>query len=157
MIDCPHCRQQIPETDQSCPHCGAWLADGARTASTEVERKIRELLQLGQKIEAIKLYREHTGDNLADAKTAIEVFESMPPDDDLERTVLDFMRKNEKIAAIKIVREQTQCGLKEAKDFVEKLATLHGIPQSKGVGCFAVLLGLLACLAAISFLSQAIF
>jgi ribosomal protein L7/L12 len=38
----------------------------------EYERHIRELLNVGNKIEAIKVYREETGAGLAEAKAAVE-------------------------------------------------------------------------------------
>ena len=41
----------------------------------EYVRHIRELLHLGDKIEAIKVYRQNTGVGLADAKNAVEAME----------------------------------------------------------------------------------
>ena len=44
--------------------------------SQELEEQLRMLLAEGQKIEAIKVYRERTGAGLAEAKDAVEALEA---------------------------------------------------------------------------------
>ncbi|MBI3866789.1 MAG: ribosomal protein L7/L12 [Planctomycetia bacterium] len=107
-------------------------------------------MQRGEKIQAIKIFREQTGVGLAEAKAAVEQIErtgpgpAVPPKAaDLEKQVLDLMAADRKIAAIKVYREQTGAGLKEAKDAVEALAARHGIAPV-GTGCFGMLVLVLA-------------
>ena len=108
---------------------------------------IRDLLRRGQKLHAIKRYREGTGAGLKEAKDAIEEIErqmgqnapSNPPlsGPSLSITVtsvqegasdsaaldgteiVEMVRRGQKIEAIKLYRELTDCDLKEAKDSVE--------------------------------------
>ena len=42
------------------------------TDDANLESQLQDLLAAGRKIEAIKLYREHTGAGLAEAKDAVE-------------------------------------------------------------------------------------
>ncbi len=102
--------------------------------------EITWLLQSGQKINAIKLYREDTGASLADAKAAVERMEQalrmglvtpgesrtpaapVTPDDvsdTLKREVEMLLTQGKKIQAIKLYREQTGLGLREAKDAID--------------------------------------
>jgi len=96
-------------------------------ASAEIERLARS----GEKIEAIKLYREQHGVSLADAKEAVDAIsrgETAPnlPDqapiasgsDDAVRALV---AKGEIIEAIKAYREIHDVGLKEAKDAVDAM------------------------------------
>jgi ribosomal protein L7/L12 len=88
-----------------------------------------QLARAGQKIEAIKKYRELTGVGLKEAKDAVEAFERGQPmtlpakssllvqvsDADIEQQI----RTGHLIDAIKLYREKNGVGLKEAKDAVE--------------------------------------
>lgn len=146
MPQCPHCQEPVAADAQRCPQCRAWFAD-AKQSDDEVENSIRSLLNEGKKIEAIKLYRQHSGAGLAEAKDAVELIErgeplpdSTPVTDDLEEQILELMAAGQKIAAIKLHRERTHVGLKEAKDAVEALASRHGITVPSKSGCLAVLL-----------------
>ena len=98
------------------------------------ERQIRELISQGNKIAAIKLFREVTGVGLKEAKDAVEAIErgqmvtsSKPIQFDLQNdTLLDeqikqLLAKRQKIQAVKIYRETHNCGLKEAKDAVDAI------------------------------------
>ncbi|TWT55848.1 50S ribosomal protein L7/L12 [Thalassoglobus neptunius] len=101
-----------------------------------------ETLRSGNHIEAIKLYREWTGSNLAQAKLAVEemqrkfesgmsaeeILQSAEADssntdsDDAQRqAVLEEIRKGRKLQAIKIYRDYSGAGLKDAKEFIEQL------------------------------------
>ena len=99
------------------------------------------LLDRGQKIEAIKLYRERTGAGLKEAKDAVEAIErGQAPaptglDEALERELVGLLQQGQKIEAIKIYRERTGVGLKEAKDAVEALAARQDLPSRQGTGC----------------------
>ena len=136
--------------------------------SDEVKRKVLA----GDKIGAIKLYRELTGVGLAEAKSAVEQmltqlrgFESaenaLPRDPGSPAAPQGSTAINEaifagrKIVAIKLYREQTRVGLAEAKRAVEEIenqlrASAPGLfakPASKG--CFAAIFFLLGAGAAL--------
>jgi len=111
------------------------------------EDEVATLLEQGQKIEAIKRYRERTGVGLKEAKDAVEAIQrgqatpSGPQSDrDLEDEVVSLLEQGQKIEAIKRYRERTGVGLKEAKDAVEWMAERRGLATSQGVGCFGVVL-----------------
>lgn len=88
--------------------------------------QVQAALEAGNKIEAIKLYREMTGLGLKEAKDAIE---AMPTDaftnsnsaPDLSE-IRNLIAADKKIEAVKRYREMTGAGLKEAKDMVDALA-----------------------------------
>lgn len=121
---------------------------------------VRDALRTGDKITAIKLYREYTGFGLAEAKAAVEVLEqtgSLPVstntvavpalDSNLISQVQQALFQGQKIEAIKLYREATNQGLKESKDAVEKMeAELRQrsperfSAKASGKGCAGVLL-----------------
>lgn len=122
------------------------------------ENCIRDLLDTGKKIEAIKLYRERTGVSLAEAKEAVETLaetgqppERWSPDPqelaEVETKVVELLSQGDKLGAIRFVREQTGMGLKDAKRHVELIAARQpfDLPRS---GCMAALL-LLTAMAAV--------
>lgn len=106
-------------------------------AAAEIDR----LLADGQKIVAIKLYRDHTGVGLKEAKDRIESWApgtgpalrtpppvapgsdalspraSLPPD--VAAEVDRLVAAEQKISAIKLVRDHTGLGLAEAKQLVD--------------------------------------
>ena len=78
MPQCSRCKKAVDPGAQRCPHCGAWLSqqpDAPEPNPDSLEDAIRSLLAQGQKIAAIKLYREQTGVGLAEAKNAVERIE----------------------------------------------------------------------------------
>ena len=159
MPECPHCRQPISETAKFCENCGAALMPDPSPPS-ELMVRIRELMALGQKIEAIRVLREATGVDLAEAKRLVEAAadSTLEPagatDDDFERELLQLLRAGQKIQAIKRHRERTGMGLKDSKDYVEGLAARHGIAPAKG-GCLGVLVvGLILAVATASTVAQ---
>ncbi|MBN1452635.1 MAG: ribosomal protein L7/L12 [Anaerolineales bacterium] len=102
--------------------------------STEQEGQIRELIAQGQKITAVKLYRELTGVGLKEAKDAVEAIERGEPVRNvaplqfdtqnsalLEDQIKQLLLKRQKIQAVKIYREAHNCGLKDAKDAVDSI------------------------------------
>lgn len=116
---------------------------------------IKAALFAGNKIQAIKLYREQTGLGLKEAKDAVEKLEtelhlSSPstPSSDQSHRVRDALFEGNKIQAIKHYREQTRVGLKEAKDAVEKLegelraSSPNRFTKPQNTGCFAVIVAL---------------
>jgi ribosomal protein L7/L12 len=102
----------------------------------ELEDEVRRLLSQGQSIQAIKYYREITGVNLAEAKSAIEAILAQEfggavprastsgwtsPNRDLNDEILELLAQDRKIEAIKRYREETGTGLAEAKAAVEAI------------------------------------
>jgi ribosomal protein L7/L12 len=166
MSKCRICGHANPGGIDRCQNCGAWLeqtvpaTSGDQPAESssppdDFESQIMSLVQQGQMIAAIKLYREHTGIGLAEAKSAVEALAAGQPielrnpeadgipSDSLEGRVLALVRARRKIEAIKLYREQTGLGLKEAKDAVEALAIKHGI-NPKGAGCAGIVLAMIS-------------
>jgi ribosomal protein L7/L12 len=127
-----------------------------------LEDQIRELLASGDKIAAIKRFREATSVGLAEAKAAVEALEAgrsltaWAPFDDSELTqqVCDLLSRGEKIEAVKRYRDRFHVGLRDAKEAVERIGAENGIPVSSGSGCFGVVL--LVIIAAVLFLYQAL-
>ena len=172
MPKCRFCNHNNPTGIDRCQNCGAWLEQTVASASSaqqssepasqpnDFEGQIVSLVRQGQKIAAIKLYREQTGSGLAEAKNAVELLaagqhiEQRSPEaddirpDSLEGQVLVLMQGQKKIEAIKLYRQQTGVGLKEAKDAVESLAAKYGI-SPKGAGCAGMVLSLVVAVAII--------
>ncbi len=156
MRQCSRCQKTIDSDAQRCPHCGAWLSqqpDAPEANPASLDDAIRLLLSQGQKIAAVKLFREQTGVGLAEAKNAVERIErgdglsdnkAPVAAADPDRQILQLLAAGKKIAAIKIYREQTNVGLKEAKDAVEALAAQNGIVPPSGSGCITVLVVLIS-------------
>lgn len=91
-------------------------------------------LELGNKIEAIKILREETGMSLLEAKELIEGAETQNPahrapgtqrQTAISHAVLDQLMQGKKIEAIKVLRSETGMQLKEAKDAVEQALFDH--------------------------------
>lgn len=98
----------------------------------ELQAEIRRLMTAGEKVAAIKVYREATGVGLAEAKEAVERIgagwdaASAPSTADLLR-LRQVLAVGNKIEAIRLYREMTGAGLGEAKAAVEVIAaTLSG-------------------------------
>ncbi len=165
MPKCRFCDRDNPPGVDRCRNCGAWLEQTVPAAPGEppaeaassadgFETQIRSLVEHGQMIPAIKLYRERTGVGLAEAKSAVEALAAGRPierrtpeadgisPDSLEGQVVALVQARRKIEAIKVYRERTGVGLKQAKDAVEGLAVKHGI--NPGTGCAGMVLLIIA-------------
>ena len=126
------------------------------------EEELRELLAAGNKMQAIKRYREETGSGLAEAKEAVETLASggevadeswsakVPVDDpELIDEVKELIGQGNPLLAIKLVRERTGSGLKESKEIVDQIGVESGLASPSGSGCLgAVLLAVAIPLAA---------
>ena len=109
-------------------------ASSPATAGANIMREIMQILAHGNKIEAIKVYRQATGAGLKEAKEAVEALgrgEDAPaldlpaaqpqPGPDLDAQIKLLLAMGNKLEAIKLLRIATGAGLKEAKDAVEAL------------------------------------
>lgn len=118
----------------------------------DFEQRVRDLMAARNKVEAIRLVREATGLGLAEAKAALEQWESggtLPRPksgtsapggaaiSDLPPEVTALARQGKTIEAIKLLREQRSLGLKEAKDLVDQVPLDPGAKRS---GCAALVL-----------------
>ncbi|HEX6482765.1 MAG TPA: ribosomal protein L7/L12 [Ktedonobacteraceae bacterium] len=105
----------------------------SHTGEGKVE-EVRRLMQTGQKIKAIKAYRQATGVGLKEAKAAVERMaartneplsqarsaKTKPGLVDPEK-LQSLIREGRKLEAIKYIRQQRGVGLKEAKEAVDWL------------------------------------
>ncbi len=113
---------------------------------SELRAEIQSLLANGQKIEAVKRYREQAGCSLVQAKEAVEAMErgessnAQKPQEPqgLAAEVIQILGRGDLLGAVKYYREKTGSSLKDSKDAVERIAAAHGIPT--GSGCFGVVL-----------------
>ena len=123
----------------------------------ETTRRIRDLLQRGEKIEAIKLLREATGMDLKQAAEEVDrlgagqppsawVTTPAPGDDAVSDEVRRLAASGRKIEAIKHLRAETGLGLKEARKRVERITGGGGC-----AGVVVLLTGVLGALAAFLF------
>ncbi|HJT55927.1 MAG TPA: ribosomal protein L7/L12 [Ktedonobacteraceae bacterium] len=110
------------------------------TGRGEDMEEVRRLIQAGQKINAIKLYRQITGVGLKEAKEAVDrmaagtLEPSLPPQQSAQtrpdlvdaEKLQRLIREGHKIEAIKYFRQQRGVGLKEAKEAIDWLeANMH--------------------------------
>lgn len=120
--------------------------------------EIKNLMARGQKIQAIKLFRETFNVGLKEAKEAVErleqgdavnltemTFESSPSIGELNQSlpidklveINEQLQQGQKIQAINLFRETFNVGLKEAKDAVEQLERGEAINLSGGQSIMA--------------------
>ena len=149
MPTCPLCSNSYEGELAYCPACRAGEAAGKASESQQkpdaakadsLELEVLERLTAGDKIGAIKLYREQTGAGLAEAKRAVELIESPPKPiaRDLETRLVALLQDNAKIEAIKLYRQEMHCDLKAAKDAVDELQRRHGIVTKGGCAGMAL-------------------
>ena len=140
MPKCRNCNYDVHPSIGQCPHCGA----SVDKPIADLEQQVRSLLDQGQKIAAVKLYKDQTGVGLAEAKSAVEALEagagSQSPSGicgDLEAELLRLLGRGDKLEAVKLYKDQTGVALIEAKQAVETLAAKHGLETHRG-GCLGV-------------------
>jgi ribosomal protein L7/L12 len=158
QISCPNCGASVESTERACSYCGAALsaapvsssAPTVRVSRAEVEalasssadplQAVREQVERGNKIEAIRLYREATGVGLKEAKDAVEAMEGGQAVMASAATVISSgpllafgssaeamdaikaeLRGGNKIKAIQLHREYFSSSLAEAKTAVDQI------------------------------------
>ena len=146
MPKCRFCNEVVPITADRCPGCGATVDK----PGAALEQQVRALLDQGQKIEAVKLYKDQKGTSLLEAKAAVEAMQAgasptAPPDigGDLEAELLRLLSRGEKLEAIKLYKDRSGAALIDAKQAVESLAARHGL-VSQRVGCLGVVVAVVA-------------
>ncbi|WP_061015091.1 ribosomal protein L7/L12 [Microbacterium sp. CCH5-D1] len=143
-----------PPAFSTAPHTARSASAAAAPGLTpEVVAEVDRLVVAGQKIHAIKLYRDHSGVSLKDAKDRIEhwsvsttaprpaavshttaphssitatpssVRASLPPS--VASTIDAQVAGGSAIAAIKTLREHTGLGLKESKNVIDAWPHTH--------------------------------
>jgi ribosomal protein L7/L12 len=128
--------------------------------SHEETGRLTDLILAGQKLEAIKQYKEITGMGLRESK---EYLASSPkphrpsmgniPEEDAKK-MTEFIFAGQKIAAIKMYKEATGLGLKESKDIIDALEKQlreecpENFAHAARTGCSVVLVGGLLAFAA---------
>ena len=155
MPICPSCNSTNSPGTTICRSCGASIPEPA-TWTADLEREVRSLLEQGKKIEAVKVYKDHTGSSLKDAKDAVEallrgssLLEPTESHGDLEAEVLSLLGRGGKLKAVKLYRDRTAANLMESKLAVEAMAERHGITVEGG-GCSGVLVMSMVVLIAIA-------
>lgn len=68
MPKCRNCNYDVHPSIGQCPHCGA----SVDKPMADLEQQVRSLLDQGQKIQAVKLYKDQKGVSLLEAKQAVE-------------------------------------------------------------------------------------
>jgi ribosomal protein L7/L12 len=119
----------------------------------DFEEEIRKLLDSGNKIEAIRVYRELTGAGLGESTDAVLAFEEggdlvgtssverVPVDDpELVAEVKELLGQGNTLPAVKLVRERTGRSLKESKGVVDQIGVDSGLTSPSGSGCLGVVL-----------------
>lgn len=123
--------------------------------------EIMNALQAGKKLEAIRLYREVTGNDLLTAKQFIETLEQAlqtgeVPEMNSEtgattvasvdsEQIVQLLRDGKKIEAVKVYRAATGASLKVAKEYVEAMAAERGIESKSGCGLAILCVGVVVC------------
>lgn len=121
--------------------------------SNSLDQQILDLCKQGQKIAAIKLYKERTNAGLEESKDYVDklaaTYESKKletytpntktPSISLDQQIVALCKQGQKIAAIKLYKESTDLSLLDSKNYVEKIAAQHGLQEvssKSGGGCF---------------------
>ncbi len=207
VFQCPSCGASLsyeggPDPNVTCQYCGSDVivpeelraqatppsapfapVPGLSGLSLDKLAELKRLAHSGQKIQAIKLYREMFDVGLKEAKDAVEKLEAgqpvvmtsvsvSPPSvasaasvDQATRLaeVVQLLRAGQKIEAIKLYRQIFDVGLKEAKDAVEAMEAGLGQPATvvqarrKSTGCVSTGIGLLVAIGIIGFVLAMVF
>ncbi len=124
------------------------------TTLSPLDHHVRKLAAQGDKIEAIKAVRDHTGLGLKEAKDYVEAIPNVvplanfghatPADQGLKDEAMvrqaawQLVAKGQKIEAIKLIRENTGWDLKRSKEYAD---ALDGAPAPQPTGAQAVFVG----------------
>ena len=80
LTHCPECQGEVSDQAATCPHCGYPLHPPAAASTPPLDDTLRQLLTHGNKIAAVKLYRDqHPGASLSDCKDYVDRLEAAMP------------------------------------------------------------------------------
>ena len=74
MWKCPQCGRVNLGEAAACPACG-WAAVASDKSAESLTGELLRLLSQGNKLEAVKLYKDRTGSTLLISKYAVEALE----------------------------------------------------------------------------------
>jgi ribosomal protein L7/L12 len=156
MTRCRFCDHSIPFGADQCPNCGGPLDASARQAADDLEQQIRELLSQGQRLEAVKQYRDRAGVGLQEAREAVQAVADRAGlsaadavDADMEAELRELLNQGRKLEAVKLYRQRTGADLLEAKRAVEALAAQQPSAGRAG-GCAGMVIAILVVIAFLS-------
>ena len=151
MPKCRVCNYDVHPSIGQCPHCGAPMD----RPNADLEQQVWSLLDQGQKLEAVKLYKGQSGASLREAKQAVEAMQAgadppSPPHtgSDLEAELLRMLGRGDKLEAIKLYKDQRGVALLEAKQTVASLAARHGLVTQRA-GCLGMVVAVVMAAVAI--------
>jgi ribosomal protein L7/L12/sugar lactone lactonase YvrE/DNA-directed RNA polymerase subunit RPC12/RpoP len=168
VIRCPYCSSGVVVPENLRAHntynlnqpgiTDEVLKDLLQPETLAKIKEIKRLVQAGQKIEAIKQYREVFKTSLKEAKDAIdqlaegkpiaitytsnqpaEFFTGEPSHLQVKAEIRQILQEGNKIEAIRHYREIYKVGLKEAKDAIDRMQEtgVFAAPVSSGSGFIA--------------------
>ncbi|MFJ4175508.1 ribosomal protein L7/L12 [Microbacterium sp. NPDC089696] len=142
-------RPTVPEQPRTSASTATAFVTAPAVLPAEVTARIDRLVEADQRIQAIKVYRDHTGVGLREAKERIDqwavsttgtptpgapspsvetpsaVRAALPAD--VAAEIDRLVAREQKISAIKVLREHAGLGLKESKDLIEAWPTTHSL------------------------------
>ncbi len=110
--------------------------------------EVMQYLRDGQKLQAVKAYKEETGCDLKDAKDIIDAIDlnekSVPAAEKLEdfdEEIINLVKSGNKLQAVKLYKEKNLVNLKDAKDAIDELYyKLNGTHDKGRSGCLGIML-----------------
>lgn len=116
--------------------------------------ELRALVTGGDRVEAVKRYRERTGTELIYAMNAVEALArelgiTQRQSDSVEWDVISLLNQGQALQAVKFYRGRKGCSSSEAKYAVERIAKEHNMSTPTKAGCLPFALSLIvlaACL-----------
>jgi ribosomal protein L7/L12 len=115
------------------------------TIDEAFESELRALVAAGLRGEAVRRFRERTGQSLRQAQDLVEALSlqkgiTQRQTDSLEWDVITLLERGQKSQAVAFYRERTGSGIKESRDAVERISTEHNLIPTGRSGCLGVLL-----------------
>lgn len=144
MAICSQCGRETSTVAGTCEHCGRLTVGPSK--NDRLLDEIQALLAAGQKIAAVKLFKDSFQVSLAEAKQAVDELGAnaavqKPLAHPQPESVRELLQLGRKLEAIKVHREQNNCGLREAKEQVDALEARENLrPALAKGGCSGVFL-----------------
>jgi ribosomal protein L7/L12 len=105
---------------------GSGESHGESSGPSIMEQELEQLLQAGNKLEAVKLLKTCSGANLVECKSYIEALQQgfhrpTSTSSTIEDQLVKLIGGGDKLAAIKLFRQETGTGLVAAKTWIEQM------------------------------------